>query len=62
MLVIKLIQVVANMIEAVDTASSYSNHDPRADPVLLVASFHDLDHYFQLLLAADAVLAKQVNK
>jgi hypothetical protein len=50
------------MIEAVDTASSYSNHDPRADPVLLVASFHDLDHYFQLLLAADAVLAKQVNK
>jgi len=50
------------MIETVDAAVAYSNHDPRADPVLLVASFHDLDHYFQLLLAADAILAKQVTR
>lgn len=49
------------MVAAVDAAAAWPEGDPRADPVALVTHFHDWDHYWRQLDAADAPLAQQVN-
>jgi hypothetical protein len=48
------------MVACVDAAAAFGLHDPRADPLALVAHFHDLDHYWRQLEQADAQLARQV--